>query len=167
MDQDNRYLKDLRIKCGYTQQEVADRIGVSKATISKYEKGLRGINHIEELSKLYNVEPIYILTGITSEQWRRQMEDEIENGEEAERSYWESVLLPNQVSRMKQLLDNLNDEGQQKAIERVEELTEIPRYRAETASQPSPAPPEDTDTTPPPGGAEKPSGGPETPKEGE
>ena len=159
MDQDNRYLKDLRIKCGYTQQEVADRIGVSKATISKYEKGLRGINHVEELSKLYNVEPIYILMGITSEQWRRQTEDEIENGEQAERSYWESVLLPNQVSRMKQLLDKLNDEGQQKAVERVEELTEIPRYRAETAPQSTLDSTKGTDITPPPDA-------PETPPEG-
>lgn len=34
--------------------------------------------------------------------------------------------------KMNTLLDKLNDEGQQKAIERVEELTEIPRYQLRT-----------------------------------
>lgn len=53
-------------------------------------------------------------------------------------------------------MDKLNDEGQQKAVERVEELTEIPRYQATPAAEsPSPAP-EGTDTTP----TEKPPEGP-------
>ena len=52
-------------------------------------------------------------------------------------------------------IHKLNAEGRNKAIERVEELTEIPRYRAETAPQSPPA----TDTTPPPEGAEGPGEG--------
>lgn len=35
-------------------------------------------------------------------------------------------------SKMNTLLDKLNEEGQRKAIERVEELTEIPRYQLRT-----------------------------------
>lgn len=46
-------------------------------------------------------------------------------------------------------MDKLNYAGQQKAVERVRELTEIPRYRAETAPQSPPATQGDTDTTPP------------------
>jgi len=52
--------------------------------------------------------------------------------------------------RLNNLLSCLNADGQQKAVERVEELTEIPRYRAETAPQSPPAPQEGNDTTPPP-----------------
>lgn len=69
-------LRKLREAKGLTQQQVADCLGVTKATISKYEKGQRRVNHIEELSKLYNVEPIYILTGKTSSEWR-VIEDDI------------------------------------------------------------------------------------------
>ena len=46
-------------------------------------------------------------------------------------------------------MDKLNEEGQEKAAERVEELTEIPRYQAqEPPTEPSGAP-GGTDTTPP------------------
>ena len=33
--------------------------------------------------------------------------------------------------RLLAVFDQLNDEGQQKAVERVEELTEIPKYKKE------------------------------------
>lgn len=55
--------------------------------------------------------------------------------------------------------DKLNEEGQEKAAERVEELTEIPRYQAQQAPQPSAAPSEGSSTTPPADGAEGPQEG--------
>ena len=68
--------------------------------------------------------------------------------------------------RIAAALDKLNEEGQEKAVERVEELTEIPRYQAQ---EPPTAPPQDTpalpggtDTTP----AETPLEGPQEPPEG-
>ena len=56
--------------------------------------------------------------------------------------------------RIAAALDKLNEEGQEKAAERVEELTEIPRYQAQEPPteppQDTPAPQEGTeDTTPP------------------
>lgn len=53
----------------------------------------------------------------------------------------------------------LNTAGQREAVKRVEELTEIPRYRAEPAPQSPPAPQEGKDTTPPPDGSEGPQEG--------
>lgn len=44
--------------------------------------------------------------------------------------------------RVVRSLSLLNSEGQEKAAERVEELTEIPRYQAATAPQSTPVPPE-------------------------
>lgn len=125
----NDHLRDLRIKHGLTQQDVADRIGVTKATISKYEKGLRRINHIKELSELFCVEPGYILMGITSEDWQKASRAAIEQSISEEQRYWESILLTDAVVQLMPLLDKLNDEGVQKAIERVEELTQIPKYQ--------------------------------------
>lgn len=131
MELNNDYLKQLRLKVGLTQQEVADILGVSKSTISKYEKGLRGINsnHFEKLSELYKVEPVYILTGKTNEEWQKQIQLEVSDGMNEDRKYWESVLLTDAVRTLIPMLDKLNAEGQQKAVERVEELTEIPKYQ--------------------------------------
>ena len=58
-------LKELRLRHGYTQQEVAKAIGVSVSTYRRYEnKGcLRSapVTRAYELSKLYGVSTDYIL----------------------------------------------------------------------------------------------------------
>lgn len=67
--------------------------------------------------------------------------------------------------RIATALGKLNEEGQEKAAERVEELTEIPRYQAQeppaAPAQDTPAPQDGKDTTP----AETPSEGPQEPPE--
>lgn len=129
---ENDHLKQLRLKFGYTQEQVADELGVTKATISKYEKGQRHIKteYVEKLAKLYSVEPVYILTGRTSEAWRKEMDENVAASEQEERTYWESVLLTDRIRELMPLLEQLNEDGQKKAVERVAELTEIPRYQA-------------------------------------
>lgn len=62
-------------------------------------------------------------------------------------------------TRMNTAFHELNFSGKQEAAKRVEELTEIPRYRAETAPQSPPAFTEGQDTTPPPDAPETPSNG--------
>lgn len=61
--------------------------------------------------------------------------------------------------RMIQSFQKLNDEGQQKAAERVEELTEIPRYQAQERPQRRFPAPEGRDTTPTQEGSERPPEG--------
>lgn len=53
----------------------------------------------------------------------------------------------------------LNTEGQQEAVKRVRELTYIPEYRAQDATQSPQEPQEGTDTTTPKKAPEKPSEG--------
>lgn len=72
--------------------------------------------------------------------------------------FWEILTKPLQA-RLNDAFSKLNDTGQQEAIHRVEELTEIPRYRLQDGPQDSPASQDGSDTTPPPDG-------PETPPEG-
>lgn len=52
-------------------------------------------------------------------------------------------------TQMNTAFHELNFSGKREAAKRVKELTEIPRYRAETAPQSPPSPQESTDTTPP------------------
>ncbi|MCL6592703.1 MAG: helix-turn-helix domain-containing protein, partial [Alicyclobacillus sp.] len=54
-----------RIKHGWTQDEVADKIGVARSTYSNYENGHRepDLNTIQKLAELYGVSIDYLLTG--------------------------------------------------------------------------------------------------------
>lgn len=78
---------------------------------------------------------------------------EIEKMMGKEEGYLDKMALrrdwPINQQRLVNAFDLLNDAGQQKAVERVEELTEIPKYqRQETPTETTQAPPEDTDTKP-------------------
>ena len=70
MGRSGEALKKLRLQRGLTQQDVADVMGVTKSTISKYEKGLRNLSadHIEKLSGLFGADRLYISTGKSREE---------------------------------------------------------------------------------------------------
>lgn len=56
-------IKEARIHAKYTQQELADMIGVAKSTVTGYEKGLREPDSmkINAIAKALNVSGDYIL----------------------------------------------------------------------------------------------------------
>lgn len=64
----------------------------------------------------------------------------------------------NARERVDTALGKLNHDGQQKAVERVEELTEIPRYRAETGLESTSASTGQNTTPPPDAPTEAPEG---------
>ena len=50
-------LKDIRLKNKYNQEDIAEQLGVTKQTISNWEKGKRtpDINHLIKLANIYQV----------------------------------------------------------------------------------------------------------------
>lgn len=123
-------LKQLRIQNKMTQQEVADRLGVTKAAISKYETGQRSFDkYARQLADVLGADLSYLLTGKTMEEWQAMHRECAERAEQEDREYWESELLPDSARALIPLLEQLNDEGQAEAVKRVGELAEIPRYR--------------------------------------
>ena len=124
-------IKMLRIRSGLTQQQVAESIGTTKSTISKYEHGLRKVNneHLCKMAEIYEVDPLYLFLGKTEKEYQDGLEKEVQQHEKEEKEYWSDILLDDSLKEMKELLEMLNDEGVRTAIERVEELTEIPRYQ--------------------------------------
>ena len=58
-------IKNLREKKGFTQAELADKLGVSGKAISKWEtaKGLPDITLIEPLAKALSVSVMELMTG--------------------------------------------------------------------------------------------------------
>lgn len=121
-------IKNERKKAGLTQQELADRLGVSFANISQYENNKRNPKHetVFKIADAIGVNPYYLLYGVDREQMEQiglalikydsVLKKEFNNAEEREKSLMRSFR-------------KLNPDGQQVAVERVEELTEIKKYR--------------------------------------
>ena len=61
----NERLHDLRKKAGYSQEQLAELLGISRQAISKWESGQGNpdIDNIIKLTKIYQVSADYILLG--------------------------------------------------------------------------------------------------------
>ena len=59
----SQIVKQLRQERGWSQQEVADRVGLNKMTISQYENGKRkpSFEMIEALAEVFHVDLNYLL----------------------------------------------------------------------------------------------------------
>lgn len=55
--------KQLRIASGYTQQEIAEKLGISRSTIGMYETGARepDFETLEAIADFFNVDTDYLL----------------------------------------------------------------------------------------------------------
>ena len=60
----SQIVKQLRQERGWSQQEVADRVGLNKMTISQYENGKRkpSFEMIEALAEVFHVDLNYLLS---------------------------------------------------------------------------------------------------------
>ena len=118
-------LKLRRKEIGFSAEKVADQLGVSPATIYRYEKGdieKVPVDSLAELAKILQTTPAYLM-GWESQADQAEINDllaQIQASEEKEQS---------RIAEMIQDFKKLNDDGKAKAIERVHELTAIPRYQ--------------------------------------
>ena len=111
-------IRQLRIEHQMTQEELGARVGVQKAAIYKYENGLvvnlkRSI--LEKLAIVLDTTPTYLMGMEESEQQA-------------------NMQLTPQQSTLLAAFDQLNDEGQTKAVEYVEDLVLTGRYKKCPAS---------------------------------
>lgn len=111
-------IRQLRIEHQMTQEELGAKVGVQKAAIYKYENGLvvnlkRSV--LEKLALVLDTTPTYLMG----------MEESEHNP---------STLTPQQ-SALLVSFDQLNEEGQTKAVEYVEDLVLTGRYKKCPASE--------------------------------
>lgn len=62
-DSTSKRIKELRIKHGYTMETLAEKLGVTKSTIAKWENGyVKNMRNdmVMALSKIFDVSPLYI-----------------------------------------------------------------------------------------------------------
>ena len=65
----NEMLKYLRLRAGYSQQDLADLLKISKSTIGMYEQGRRSPDYetLEKIADIFNVDMNFLMGGKTKE----------------------------------------------------------------------------------------------------
>lgn len=136
-------IKHERKRVGITQKELAEKSGLATITIQQYERGVREprLEIVFKIAKALNVLPTTLI---------ENMDDEFAEFIESHPNDYDSLIIfsSDAESRIdstieKQLVNlfnRLNNEGIAVALERIEELTEIPRYKANSEKQPEVAP---------------------------
>lgn len=157
-------IKQARKNAKLTQEELGRLVDVTGVSIMRYEKGERSPDYTTTccLASALKLKIEDLMSEAAKGWYDAGYEEGYDFGyEEAVTGGKESdfIIDSDMEIRLFRFLSCLNNAGQQKAVERVEELTEIPRYRTEPAPQSPPTPQEGKDTTPSPDA-------PETPLEG-
>lgn len=128
-------IKKYRNKAHLTQKELAAKCGLAAITIQQYERGARE-PHLEtviKISKALGVLPTLIIEDLQDELalWIENHPDSYDqivfNHSENNTNF--DMYLEDTIERIKPLLELLNRDGQDVAIERIEELTQIPKYK--------------------------------------
>lgn len=129
------YIKKARLSAGITQTELAKRLNTTPQNISQYETGKRipKLSTLEKLSeaigiplvsKIIHDPDIYSASIITGK-----------NGSELKLEYKTPGLIFPEITEP---YKKLNAAGKQKAVDFVEDLTDIPKYQKENENVPDP-----------------------------
>ena len=108
-------IRQLRIQHQMTQEELGAKVGVQKAAIYKYENGLivnLKRSTLEKFAIVLETTPTYLM-GLE--------DDENDSSILSELTPQQSALLSS--------FDQLNEEGQQKAVDYVDDLVLTGRYK--------------------------------------
>lgn len=115
-------LKQAREQAGLTQQAFADKLGVTKNSISNYENGVSSPKWdiLLKIFDVLHVDPNFLYQDNFSPIEAVSLRSAIQAVDEQEQA---------QISELTSDFKKLNDDGKVKALERVHELTEISRYQ--------------------------------------
>lgn len=123
-------IKQARKKKGLKQKELAELIGFSESSISKYEQGLIQIPNtvLERIAKVLDVPLFELLPWETEFNSDGKLSKESRIFDEIKSLFGKNVtdLLNNYLQ--------LNKEGQKKASEYISDLTFNPKYKIESSS---------------------------------
>ncbi len=134
-------VKELRLSLGLTQEEFGEKIGLKKSGISNIENGTRNlsIRNIKLISKTFNVSELWLNSGVndnTLKGWeessiKEKLQEKVNTIEQIQNTFGSDYV------NILESFDELNSKGKQKAIEVVDDLTLIPKYKKESPNDDS------------------------------
>lgn len=142
-------IREQRRKKKITQTELAEMVGLATITIRQYESGKREprLRELQKIAAALDVSINTLLGGPkTFDTWA---DFDAAREKILETACGDQVTILHAVDPKKtvsRLMDLLNDRGQAAAVDRIQELTEIQRYRR-TTTETAFAPPAGEDTT--------------------
>lgn len=119
-------IKEARKKAHFTQKALGEKLGVSAAMIAQYENGTR-IPKVNTLIRISDALGVSIVSLFDNTMWDIPIEDmeELKRALQTDRKSVYDLKKKRIIAHFMEL----NDKGQDKAIEQVELLTKIPEYR--------------------------------------
>lgn len=101
-----KQIRNLRKEKNITQEQLASKLGVKRAVISKYENESVNINvnTLEKISSILGVTPSYLI------------------------GYDDKIEKSSPEYKLNYSFSQLNNIGKEKALERIDELTKIKEY---------------------------------------
>lgn len=142
-------IKAARKAAGLTQAELAKKLGIPYQSIGQWENNIRNPKYetIQKISKALDVDSLWLMGPDNSDYLLAGAEKGIKVGLDKGISIGKSELLrklnvqsysfSDTEGSLIDAFDRLNPDGQAKAVERVEELTEIPKYQKKPSSDES------------------------------
>lgn len=134
-------IKTLRKSLNYSQEDFGKMIGLSRSAICGVENETRNIpdRTVKLIASIFNVSESWLRTGIEDkifEQWDtkenlEKIHNEINTIEQIQNTFGKDHVI------IFESFDKLNTKGKQKAIEVVDDLTLIPKYKKESSSDDS------------------------------
>lgn len=124
---ENNYIKKVRTEKGLTQKELAKILQVTQGQISQWEQSeTLTMSTLKKIAAALDCSITQLISEYTN------LEYYTPNGEKRI-DFFSGVNIDPHDLQEKAIFDaygQLNDTGKEVALKRVEELTEIPRYRA-------------------------------------
>lgn len=121
-------IREIRIKSGITQKQLAEKLNTSQQNLAQYENGKRKpkIETLEKISSALDI-PLYELTDIQT----AIIDGYVFTGtpETVKEFRLASKFINSKRGKILQHFKKLNDAGQEKALEQIEMLTKIPEYQ--------------------------------------
>lgn len=130
-------LKQRRLELGLTMLEVAKIVGVSEATISRYESGnIKNMrrDRINKYAKALNVDASLLIDEFAWDKAAEEFKKQLSDDSIWLKKYLKERFSDEDVSTAYELIIQLpqfNKEGLIKILERMDELSEVKKYLAE------------------------------------
>lgn len=121
-------IREARKRANITQEELAALLDINRATLSKYETGViePTLSQLVRIAEELNISPTVLLPDSMVESW--ESGKNYGSDESIQEILEYGYRLSDDEIELVNIYWDLNSIGRKKAIERIRELCEIPRY---------------------------------------